>query len=283
MNKSCYLCGGTELKKRDGKVRDNESLDIFECKKCGLVFLSSFEHISDNFYQESNMHSDKEISIDEVLKSCETDDLRKYRQYEEVILNKDILDFGCGCGGFLLKAKKRAKSCCGIELERKYQEHYKKNHLEVFSSILDCDKKFDIIFMFHVVEHLINPVKIINDLKKHLKPNGRIIIETPNSEDALLTLYKNKGFKTFTYWGCHVFLYNQNTLGQLANKSGLTVDYVKQFQRYPLSNHLYWLSNDKPGVHQKWAFIDSQELKSSYESALAKVGKCDTVVGSFYE
>ena len=54
--KKCYLCGGTEFNKRPGSVRDNLELEILECASCGLVFLSSFDHIKDAFYENSEMH-----------------------------------------------------------------------------------------------------------------------------------------------------------------------------------------------------------------------------------
>ena len=43
--KECYLCSGTEFHKRPGSVRDNPDLEILECASCGLVCLSSFDHI----------------------------------------------------------------------------------------------------------------------------------------------------------------------------------------------------------------------------------------------
>ena len=46
----CNLCNSQKLKKRMGSVRDNKSLDIFECIDCGLVFLSENFHIDDKFY-----------------------------------------------------------------------------------------------------------------------------------------------------------------------------------------------------------------------------------------
>lgn len=52
----CNLCNSQKLKKRMGSVRDNKSLDIFECIDCGLVFLSENFHIDDKFYEDSNMH-----------------------------------------------------------------------------------------------------------------------------------------------------------------------------------------------------------------------------------
>jgi len=67
----------------------------------------------------------------------------------------------------------------------------------------------------------------------------------------------------------------------LAKKSGLKVISIEQYQRYPLSNHLYWLSQGKPGGHNKWGFLDSSLLQDSYSTVLAKIGKCDTIVGYF--
>jgi len=51
----------------------------------------------------------------------------------------------------------------------------------------------------------------------------------------------------------------------LIEKANLKAIYIKQIQRYPLSNHLYWLSCGKPGGHQKWGFLDSYELHAAYE------------------
>jgi hypothetical protein len=65
-------------------------------------------------------------------------------------------------------------------------------------------------------------------------------------------------------------------------KAGYKINYIKQFQRYGLSNHLYWLSKNNPGGHQKWSFLDSEELYGAYSAALAKINKCDTIIGSFY-
>ena len=56
---------------------------------------------------------------------------------------------------------------------------------------------------------------------------------------------------------------------------------IEQFQRYPLSNHLYWLSHGKPGGHELWNFLNNKNLAKSYENELSKLGKCDTIIGFF--
>lgn len=287
INNKCNLCGETKLKKRPGKVRDNDSLEVLECTNCGLVFLSSFDHIKENFYEESGMHNDgNDSTLQDWIKETAFDDERRFKKYSELINGKDILDFGCGNGGFLIRAKNKANKVFGIELEKSVQEYFKQNGLTVFSDIDEMeekDAKVDYIFMFHVLEHIENPIPLLEKFKKILKPNGKLIVEVPNSDDALLTLYENKAFSEFTYWSPHLYLYNEKTLENLLSKAHFETEKIEQEQRYTLANHLYWLAKGLPGGHAKWDFIDSVELNMEYEKSLAKIRKCDTVVGFFQD
>jgi len=135
-----------------------------------------------------------------------------------------------------------------------------------------------LITAFHVVEHLQNPRGIISNLGKLLKPKGRLIVEVPSADDALLTLYDCDAFQRFTYWSQHLFLFNASTLTLLAEQAGLKVIAVQHYQRYPLSNHIYWLSQGKPGGHQRWSFMDTPELRQAYTNMLASMGRTDTLV-----
>jgi len=74
------------------------------------------------------------------------------------------------------------------------------------------------------------------------------------------------------------YLFNAETLRQLTEQAGLRIVTIQQYQRYPLSNHLHWLSQGKLGGHQKWTFLDSPEFNSAYANALAAMGKCDTLI-----
>ena len=278
----CYLCDSADYKVRDGNVRDNDKLDVLECNECGLVFLSSVEHIDDNYYEDSNMSED--LNISEWLNETSVDDSRRFEFVKEMIANKDIADFGSGAGGYLMQAKKIAKSVVGIELDIKVVEHYKQNEITQVTDIESLENdKYDVITAFHVVEHLAQPAEILQLLVSKLKKGGKLIVEVPNSDDALLTIYKNDPFSNFTYWSPHLFLYNSKTLQLLFKKVyGVEMEFVKYIQRYSLSNHLYWLSNGKPGGHQKWGnFIDSAELSKAYETQLASVGATDTVIAQY--
>jgi 2-polyprenyl-3-methyl-5-hydroxy-6-metoxy-1,4-benzoquinol methylase len=281
----CYLCGGTKFKKRPGSVRDNPELEVFECASCGLVFLSSFDHIKDGFYENSEMHGKDVLDIQTWTRETEWDDERRFQYLKSALPNQRLLDFGCGTGGFLLKVQDLAATVHGIELETRLNSHYKSRDLTIFKNLSDIQsdirrKGYDIITMFHVLEHIPDPKSILVELSEILADGGQIIVEVPNADDALLTLYKNKPFSNFTYWSCHLFLFTAKTLKILFSQVNLKVNYIKQIQRYPLANHLYWLANGKPGGHQKWHFLNSPELHAAYEKQLAAIGKCDTILAS---
>ena len=276
----CYLCNGDSFNKRRGTVRDRPDLDVLECSGCGLVFLSSFSHVRDGFYENAGMHGGT-VDKDVWTRETASDDERRFSSLKRLMENKDVLDFGCGNGGFLLKARDTARQVVGVEPEKTLKPYFKKQGIEVHSSIAEVSAAFDLITLFHVLEHLPDPRATLKQLGEKLNAGGCIIVEVPHANDALLSLYQNEAFSKFTYWSCHLFLFTQATLIRLGREAGLTINYLKQVQRYPLSNHLYWMAKGQPGGHQKWHHIDSPELHASYEKQLASIGACDTLLASF--
>jgi 2-polyprenyl-3-methyl-5-hydroxy-6-metoxy-1,4-benzoquinol methylase len=274
---NCYLCRSAALSIRKGQVRDRPDLTVLECMDCGLVTLSSHQHIKKGFYENSGMHGAEMVSMDNWLKETDWDDQRRFEMLKAMLPNKKLLDFGCGAGGFLNKAKHLAGFVAGIELELRVQKHWN-DKIVIHTNVESAGGEYDLITAFHVVEHQSDPVAILKTLVTKLSKNGRMVVEVPSSEDALLTLYDSSAFQHFTYWSQHLFLFNAETLRQLAKLAGLRILSIQQYQRYPLSNHLHWLSQGEPGGHQKWAFLDSQELKAAYANALASVAKCDTLI-----
>lgn len=281
-NKRCYICSNSAFDYVKGKVRDMPKERILRCRLCGLVFLETFDHINDRFYENSRMRKNQQISDWKTyLQECAWDDERRAEWLKQKVAGKTVLDFGCGGGGFLSNIKHTAKKCSGVEKDKDLRRIIKRRlKISVCSDIDEVNGKFDFITMFHVLEHFKDPRHILIKLSKLLSDSGRIIIEVPNAEDALLSFYKSKAFSEFTYWGCHLYLFNILTLKKLVESVGLSVDYLKQVQRYPLSNHLYWLAKGKPGGHKIWDFVDNEILNKEYESKLSAKGICDTIIAS---
>lgn len=138
--KKCYLCGNTEFNKRLGSVRDRPELKVFECASCGLVCLSSFDHIRDGFYEISEMHGEEMPDIETWLKETAWDDERRFQYLKSVLPNRRLLDFGCGAGGFLLKARDLAATAHGVEPEIRLSSHYQSHGLMVFQNLSEIPK-----------------------------------------------------------------------------------------------------------------------------------------------
>ena len=56
-----------------------KDIEILECNECELVFLSSFDHIKNDHYQNSGMHNNTKPDIENWIKESKTDDLRRFK------------------------------------------------------------------------------------------------------------------------------------------------------------------------------------------------------------
>jgi 2-polyprenyl-3-methyl-5-hydroxy-6-metoxy-1,4-benzoquinol methylase len=258
-------------------VRDAPHMRILECRSCGLVALESAAHIHADHYRDSGMHGQSVPTMESWLRQCEWDDRRRFESLSAAIANRRVLDFGCGAGGFVHLAAGLACDVVGVEVERRVQDFWRDRH-RIVDSVAAAGGNFDVVTAFHVVEHLVDPRRMLTELAAVLAPGGTLIVEVPSADDALLTLFDCAPFQRFTYWSQHLFLFNPATLRALAVQAGLEVVAIRQVQRYPLSNHLHWLSRSTPGGHQLWSFLDSPALTQAYGAALAAQGLCDTLV-----
>ena len=80
-------------------------------------------------------------------------------------------------------------------------------------------------------------------------------------------------------WSQHLILHSKNSLNKFLEYVGFQNILIKGIQRYPLSNHLHWILNKKPGGHQSHlAFIDTDDLTKAYEQTLANLDSTDTLL-----
>ncbi|MHA2275258.1 MAG: class I SAM-dependent methyltransferase, partial [Candidatus Kariarchaeaceae archaeon] len=282
MNTKCYLCGSICIRKIASGVRDNPDIDVMKCRECGLVFLSSFDHISDDYY--ANLTDVFEFPFE-----SNDDDIRRIKMYTKMLKGRSLLDFGAGNCRFMVDANHLTSRCDGVELNEEVHSHFKEgtaSHL--YRNMNEVRDRYDVITMFHVIEHLKDPRLVLQSMGlsslsirdcTSFAYGGDIIVETPNANDALLNLYHSDSFAAHTYWSNHLMLFSPATLRRLAEQAGLKVRYIQQVQRYSLFNHLYWLSHGKPNGHNIWKFLDTPEINNLYAKQLALLGECDTIVG----
>lgn len=275
-NNQCPICNCNKINNIHKGTRDNPNIDVLKCEECEHIFLSTFDHIRDNFYEKSKMRENK---IDSKVwnEITHKDNLRRVNDLKNCIRDCVVLDFGCGKGGFLDVANPLAKEIYGIELDKVIQKELAEKGYTVWSDFSECSKGVDIITMFHVIEHLINPIDILKACYDKLNIDGRLVIETPNANDALLSLYDVEAFADFTFWSPHIQLYNYKNLINLANKVGFVMEMDISTQRYTLANHMFWLKEGKAGGQNKWTMLNDVKLNDDYTKLLINAHMTDTL------
>ncbi|GAA3656109.1 class I SAM-dependent methyltransferase [Flavivirga jejuensis] len=143
--------------------------------------------------------------------------------------NKKLLDIGCGTGDFLQIAQQNNWKVFGIEPNEKARKiTNKKTNNAAFETeqLFKFDaESFDVITLWHVLEHLPNLEEHITIIKKLLKPNGTIIIAVPNYK-----CYDAKYYKSF--WAAydvprHLWHFNKTSISKLISKVSMKVIKIK--------------------------------------------------------
>jgi len=281
---NCRLCGGESFP-REGNIRTNKKIEanqILECINCSFVFLNDDSHISDLHYEQSLMH-DSNQTLEESRNNTNEDDLRRFEMLATEVKDKNLLEVGVGNAGFLRLAQISTNAAYGVEPEKKHHENFKQENLNIYSSLnsfKETKVAIDVIVSFHVIEHVKNPIIFLFELLGFLRKDGKLFIETPNSNDALIKLYESPAFKNFTYWDNHLVLFNYKSFEYMLCKiQGIKYKSIP-IQRYGIANHLYWLSVGKPGGHKYWASLETERIKSEYRNQLYGLQMNDTL---FYE
>ena len=259
------------------KTRDKK-ISVLKDKVSKIIFLEKFI-TNQNYYSSIKYDSKKVKTLDGNVKTTDlNDDKRRLEQFQKLFVNKKILDFGCGWGGFLKKLK-NARSLNGIELRKECIEYFEKNKkINVSSQLNNFSGKFDIITMFHVLEHMPYQIKTLKLLRNKLKKNGKIIIEVPHAEDFLLEFDELKEFKKFTFWSEHLILHTYYSLKTILKKAGFRNIKINYFQRYGFDNHLGWFIKKRPGGHIFFKKYNSKNLNYNYIQNLIKIKKTDTLI-----
>ena len=106
--------------------------------------------------------------------------------------DKSILDIGAGTGDFLSFIQSEFISVKGIEPNQKARELAQEKGISLEQDLKDVKGKlFDVITMWHVLEHVPNLEETIRDVEALLKPNGILIIAVPNFYSFDAAYYKN--------------------------------------------------------------------------------------------
>jgi len=274
------------LKIFNESTRDVTNLNVLKCIKSDVIVLERLV-LPEDYYEKNIHYTDKfkgsTVTTKDVIESKPLeDDVRRFELHKELIKGSEILDFGCGRGGFIQLSKSISKRSVGLELNKINREYINNSGVQCVNTLSELnDDKFDLITLNHVFEHLNDPINILIELQKYLKDDGIIIIEVPHARDLLLETFNLESFKNFTLWSEHLILHTKKSLEIFATNSGLHMKSMRGFQRYPISNHYNWLLNGQPSGHEIFDTLNNDDFHSHYEKLLDSIDQTDTLIGYF--
>lgn len=278
---SLGITDNASVEKFYDKTRDRSDISVYRCTKTGTLFLSTTEHMNISYYNEKNgtQYWNSNSRSSGLINTAE-DDERRFHQIKHLIANKNYLDIGTGLGGVLDHAKNYCKSIAAIEPQLEMKELLNGMGYSAYADLkeLPLNFKADFISLFHVFEHLINPVEMLTNVHSTLNNGGKVMIEVPHANDILLTSYNIDSFKAFTFWSEHLVLHTRISITALLQKAGFKNIEIQGFQRYPLANHIHWMLKGKPGGQQSMNFLRTKQLDEAYASMLAGLDKTDTLI-----
>jgi len=176
--RQCVICGYS-------KIYFFNRINIYRyflCKNCNTLQLKNnniISSFSNNYkYQVNKVTRSRLISNSKTILNF----IIKHTK-----ARNSLLDIGSGYGYFLNKAKKVFKTTLGLEpslnlykySKEKFNLNVKNQSFENFYRAQN-NSKYDAITLIHVIEHIKNPNKFIEDALSLLKVDGMLYIETPN-------------------------------------------------------------------------------------------------------
>jgi 2-polyprenyl-3-methyl-5-hydroxy-6-metoxy-1,4-benzoquinol methylase len=186
---NCAVCGATEsdlvFSVPSLRLRtQNLSFEIRSCRQCGLVRLSPRPSAEDMavLYQPQHYTSPRRDLVARLEGLIRRERVSFVRGHSR---GNRILDVGCGNGGMLQALSEAKYDVHGLEpyqdaLAEVPEELRSRIRCEPFESANYPGASFDVITLWHVLEHLARPVEILQSIHTFLKPEGSLILEVPN-------------------------------------------------------------------------------------------------------
>lgn len=234
----CPLCGSKNFKEYL-KVKDHsiskEDFTIKKCNECGLRMTSPRPDDKDltKYYESEDYisHSDTKKGLINRLYHFVKQLTIKQKQdlIAKLSKGKTLLDIGCGTGDFLIYCKEKGWRVSGLEPDpnaRKKAEEKGLNEVADLPKFYDLNPgSYDVITMWHVMEHVADLNAYFKQLHLLLKDKGHLIIAVPNPDSPDALKYKE-------YWAAldvprHLFHFSKQNLKDLASKHHFKLELIK--------------------------------------------------------
>lgn len=226
---NCPICNSSDIVNTFNTVdhfSTKEIFPIYDCSNCGFRFTNNFpsDDIIGRYYDSPDYisHSDTKKGVVNLLYHFFRKQMlrKKVNMVSKYTLGARLLDIGSGTGYFLNIAKERSYQVTGIEKDSKAREY------AITSFGLDVkdehslwgieSESFDVVTLWHVLEHMNNLNEVVSKIKSILKPDGVMILALPNHKSHDAKIFKE-------YWAAydvprHLWHFTPDTVEKLLSK-----------------------------------------------------------------
>jgi len=247
-----YRCNTCDLEYASPRLKEKDLIDLYQ----GDYWRSYSDFINWN-YEEWLSNKDKTFHLaNQNLKL-----VRKFLDYDS-----NILDVGCDIGLTVKILNENRFNCEGIEVSEISTKianeivgaEVKNTSLESYQSKI----KYHGILLRAVLEHLYNPINVLEDCAKNLKKGGLIFIDVPHSR-GISTKYKKflhkiKIKKDYRHFGfpAHLYSFNKKSLTFMLDKSGFDVIYFESWPRALTTGKVSFLNYHLVKLQRKYCLTD---------------------------
>jgi len=222
----CNLCGHADAEPY--LVKD--AINVIRCRHCGLIFAEKMQQHDDLIKHYSDDYFEPYLKTEQIhLKKrfC-----KRVREIKAQVFPGRLLDVGCGAGFFLKLAGETGYTVQGVEISR-YAAEYARNKLglPVFQGELGAaglaPESFDIITLWHVLEHVRDPKIFLSQVNGLLKDQGLLALEVPNIGSSAARISRS-------YWELmspkeHFYYFPPVTLRRYLKEAGFTTVATQTF------------------------------------------------------
>lgn len=244
INENCPVCGSTgnkvvyDLKKTNAHKDVGLPGVVKKCKTCHLLY-KSFERKLDTLYDDN--YASSFFDMKDYSGESAVDFFQNVLTPTRVRLTHEkptLLDIGSGIGIMLETAKSLGYNATGVELSKSLSDESIKRGYKVINknvNEISTDEKFDTISMMDIIEHLENPLEVMQSLKRLLSAKGEVVVYTPNHDSLIVKiahLFYKLGIKSPTenIFACtHTCFFTTKTLKMTLEKAGYKIIETKHF------------------------------------------------------
>ena len=243
----CPLCEEENFQNKiicNDYLVSNKSFVIVHCQNCSFEFTNprpKKEFIESFYPSKSYISHNKKIAnpIDILYKIAQFFTLKKKLKLINKFSEKGhVLDFGCGIGSFLKICKSGGWQTTGVEPNAKARniaEKIAKSRIMPNVNHLESKTKFEIITLWHVLEHLTNLNELINEFRQKLTKNGKLIVAVPNHKSYDQIVYKE-------HWAAYDVPRHLYHFDQFSMKAIMKKHQLKLIKIIPMKLDAYYIS-----------------------------------------